>query len=202
MFFKGTKELDPSFLGLSVTLEKSFLCVSFLFQQHVDAWLFDVFWAAPQPLRFQVCWTSSYGRFTERRSEPPLKLACRCGITKAFRSAADPVRTSASLWHTASSHIPARSGSPHQRYTLHSFQTPTARNLEIGFWCCMNLVRGTTDTFGVVCTQWDKSNYCSLPSWIPPNRCPDWCLQSHMVVFPNLFWCFKKKIGRTDCSIR
>lgn len=107
MSFKETQELDPSFLGLSVTLEKSFLCVSFLFQQHVDAWLFDVFWAAPQTLRFQVCWTSSDRRFTERRSEPPLKLAGHCGITKASGSAADPVRTSASLWHESSSRIPA-----------------------------------------------------------------------------------------------
>ncbi len=59
-----------------------------------------------------MCCTSSYGRFTERRSEPPLKLACRCGITKAFRSAADPVRTSASLWHAASSYIPSSVGFP------------------------------------------------------------------------------------------
>ncbi|KAA0709038.1 hypothetical protein E1301_Tti023692 [Triplophysa tibetana] len=42
--------------------------------------------------------------------------------TKAFRSAADPVRTSASVWHVASSRIPPRSGSPHQRCTLHSFK--------------------------------------------------------------------------------
>lgn len=172
MFFKGTRKLEPSFLGLSVTLEKSSLDVSFLPHHHVDAWLFNVFWTRPQTLGFQVCWTSFHGRFSERRTEPPLKLGSRCGITKAFRSAADPVRTSASAWHVASSRIPARSGSPHQRCTLHSFQMPTARNLEMGFWCRTDLVRGTTDTFGVVCTEWDQSNYRSLPKRIPPNQWP------------------------------
>lgn len=80
---------------------------------------------------FQVCWTSSDGCFSERQSKPHLKLAHPCGITKAFRSTADPIRMPASPWSLAKSHILPRPGSLHQRFVLHIFQSSTARNLEI-----------------------------------------------------------------------
>lgn len=136
---------------------KAFWCVLSYFTDAAFPSMLDViirmlFWAAKQttPQISTPLWDNK-GLPIDRRPDPNAGIPLECG-QKSYSAQAG--FTSLKV---CAAYFP-------------NINRQKSGNLEIWFCCCMSLVRGTTDTFSVVCTYWDESNYSSFPNWITPNR--------------------------------
>lgn len=98
---------------------------------------------------FKYARTSSHECFTERQSKPQLKLARRCGITKAFRSTAAPHQTLVSIMESSQKSFSAQAGFTSSKVYAAYFPNVNRQksgDLEIWF-CCFKSGQGNCRYF-------------------------------------------------------